>query len=160
MSAALVLPYIWAFARTQADLKRKVELPAKPLEPRLAFYRKYTEALLRKYLRMSMEAGKVPSLMKQEMFRGKVTSYQLGNFDVVVIFLHDVDRCIEKLHPEYQELITRIALEGYNMGEAAVLLGLPPRTTIRRYGIAIDRLTRILLDVKILQPLKNAPHSE
>jgi hypothetical protein len=160
MSAALVLPYVYAFARSQADLKRKVEVPTKPLEPRLAFYRKYTEALLRKYLRMSMEAGKVPSLMKQEMFRGKVTSYQLGNFDDVVIFLHDVDRCIEKLDLELQELITRIALEGYNMGETAVLLALPPRTTIRRYGIAIDRLTRILLDVKILQPLKNAPHSE
>lgn len=41
----------------------------------MAFYRKYTEAMLQRYVRMSMEAGKVPSLLGQEMFHGNVTSY-------------------------------------------------------------------------------------
>ena len=38
------------------------------------FYRKYTEAMLRRYMTMSMEAGRVPSLLGREMFRGNVTA--------------------------------------------------------------------------------------
>jgi hypothetical protein len=152
-AAAAVLPFVWAFAREQADLKRRVDVPAEPAAPRMAFYQKYTEALLRKYVRMTMEAGKVPSLTNQEeMFRGKGTSYQLGHFDDVVIFLHDVDRCLEKLAAGHQDLIARIALHQYTVAETAELLGLTVRTTMRRYRIAIDSLTRILLDVKLLQP--------
>jgi hypothetical protein len=151
-AAAAVLPFVWAFAREQAELKRKVEVPAEPIEPRMAFYRKYTEALLRKYVRMSTEAGKVPSLLKREMFRGKVTSYRVGNFDDVVIFLHDIDRCLEQLEPEQQDLISRIALQQYTVPETSEILDLPPRTTVRRYGIALDRLTRIFLNVKMLEP--------
>src|SRR4051812_14435819 len=46
-----------------------------------AFYRRYTEGLLRRYLRCSMEAGKVPSLMGKEMFRSKVSSYRMKSFE-------------------------------------------------------------------------------
>jgi hypothetical protein len=35
------------------------------------------------------------------------------------------------------------------------LLGLPPRTVVRRYGMAIDRLTRIFLSVQMLEPLQS-----
>ena len=149
MSAALVLPFVWAFAREQAELKRRVETP---VEPHMAFYRKYTEALLRRYVRMTLESGKVPSLLGQEMFRGKVTSYKVECFDDVVIFLHDIGRCIDRLEPEQQDLISRIALQEYSIAEAAALLHLPPRTTVRRYARALDRLTRIFIAVKILMP--------
>ena len=149
MSAALVLPFVWAFAREQAELKRRVETP---VEPHMAFYRKYTEALLRRYVRMTLESGKVPSLLGQEMFRGKVTSYKVESFDDVVIFLHDIGRCIDRLEPEQQDLISRIALQEYSIAEAAALLHLPPRTTVRRYARALDRLTRIFIAVKILMP--------
>ena len=154
MSAAVVLPFVWAFAREQEELKRQVEVPAAPVKPQIAFYRKYTEALLRRYVRMSMEAGKIPSLLKQEMFRGKVTSYQVDSFDDVVIFLHDVDRCLQKHDWQQQELITRIAIQEYTIPEAAELLGVPARTIVRRYRAALDRLTRVLLHVKMLEPQK------
>jgi hypothetical protein len=103
---------------------------------------------------MSMEAGKVPSLLGQEMFRGRVTSYKVENFEDVVIYLHDVGRCLEKLDKEQQDLISRIALQQYTLGETAELMGLKPRTVIRRYGQAVDRLTRVFLSVKMLEPLK------
>jgi len=120
----------------------------------MAFYRKYTEAMLQRYVRMSMEFGKVPSLLGQEMFRGNVTSYRVESFEDVVIFLHDVDRCLKKLDAEQRHLISRIALQQYSLTETAELLGLKPRTVIRRYGQAVDRLTRIFLMVKMLEPLK------
>jgi hypothetical protein len=44
--------------------------------PDLCFYRKRTEALLRRYFRMSVEVGKLPSILGQEFFRSKVTSYR------------------------------------------------------------------------------------
>ena len=60
----------------------------------MAFYRKYTEGLLRRYVRLSMEAGRAPSLLGREMFRGNVTNYSVQGFDDVVIFVHDVESCV------------------------------------------------------------------
>ena len=86
MSAAVVvpeiLPFVWAFAsQTSTPPPRPA---SRPPEPQVAFYRKYTEAMLRRYVRMSMEAGKVPSLLGKEMFRAKVTSYRVESFEDVV----------------------------------------------------------------------------
>jgi hypothetical protein len=153
-AAAVILPFVWAFSREQAVPEVPVQVLRRPVEPQMAFYRKYTEAMLRRYVRLSIEAGKVPSLLGQEMFRGKVTSCRVGNFDDVVIFVHDVERCLEKLDEEQQHLISRIALQQYNLGETAELMGLKPRTVVRRYGQAVDRLTRVFLSVKMLNPLK------
>jgi DNA-directed RNA polymerase specialized sigma24 family protein len=71
-----------------------------------------------------------------------------------VIFLHDVGKCLERLDEEQQHLILRIALQQYTLGETAELMGLKPRTVVRRYGLAVDSLTRVFLGVKMLEPLK------
>ena len=120
----------------------------------VAFYRKYTEAMLRRYAVMSMEAGRVPSMLGREMFRGKVTNYRVHSFDDVVIFCHDVESCLKRLSPEEQKVIKRVAVQQYTHGEAAMMLGLSLRTCIRHYGDAVDRLTRIFLKVNLLEPLK------
>lgn len=153
-AAAVILPFVWAIGNEQAVLRNPAEVPRKPVEPQMAFYRKYTEAMLRRYVRMSMEAGKVPSLLGQEMFHGNVTSYRVESFEDVVIFLHDVGKCLERLDAEQQHLISRIALQQYTLGETAELMGLKPRTVVRRYGQAVDSLTRVFLSVKMLEPLK------
>src|ERR1700760_4018055 len=122
MSAVLVLPFVWAYAEPMTE-SEIVRLP--PSE--LTFYRCYTEAILLRYVRMAMEAGKVPSLLGKEMFHGNVTSYKVGSFDDVVIFVHDVEHCLEKLGPEYQQLVTRIALQQYTIEETAAYLHVNPR---------------------------------
>jgi hypothetical protein len=71
MSAALViLPLVWATAgvdgKASGRLPEVVEqMPMEPVRtaPEVAFYRKYTEALLRRCVRLSMEAGRAPSLL-------------------------------------------------------------------------------------------------
>lgn len=150
MSAALaVLPMVLAVAseaREQRGLRREVK-------PELAFYRKYTEGMLRRYLRLSMEAGRVPSMMGREMFRGYVTSYRVHGFDDVVIFVHDVGRCLTKLTEQQQALIERIALQEYTQGEAAELMGMSLRTVVRRYAESVDLLTSIFLEAGLLEPL-------
>lgn len=124
--------------------------PAVVISPELAFYRRYTEALLRRYLRCSLEAGKVPSLMGKEMFRSKVSSYRMQSFEDIIIFMHDVERCLARLDEDQQELIARITLQEYSILETANMLRLSPKTVVSRYRAAIDRLTRIFVSVEIL----------
>lgn len=117
------------------------------------FYRKYTEGMLRRYGTLSMESGRVPSMLGREMFRGKVTSYKVRSFDDVVIFVHDVEQCLKGMSLVQQHLIERIALQGYTQGETAGLIGVSLRTVIRRYNLALDELTRIFLTRRMLEPL-------
>jgi|HubBroStandDraft_4_1064222.scaffolds.fasta_scaffold309157_1 hypothetical protein len=86
-------------AQTQAAPALTVPRTQRTIEPGLAFYRKYTEGMLRRYMEMSMQSGRVPSLLGRELFRGKVTSCRVQGFDDVVIFVHDVGRCLEQLDP-------------------------------------------------------------
>lgn len=124
------------------------------VEPGLIFYRKYTEGLLHRYMKMSMEKGRVPSLLGRELFRGKVSSCRVNGFDDVVIFVHDVAQCLQQLDPGLQHLVRRIALEEYTLPETAAMLGIGLRTVVRRYAEAIDKLTRLFLDRKLLEPMQ------
>ena len=155
MSAALViLPMVWATA-VQEEMPAVVEVVTQQqATPELAFYRKYTEGLLRRYMRLSMEAGRAPSLLGREMFRGKVTNYRVHGFDDVVIFVHDVETCLAKLDEGQQYLIKRIALQEYTYVETAGMMGLCMKTVTRRYARALDELTEIFLERKLLEPLK------
>jgi predicted DNA-binding protein (UPF0251 family) len=46
-------------------------------------------------------------------------------------------------------------MQHYTQEEAAMMLGLSLRHTIRLYQQALDRLTEMLLEVKLLDPLKS-----
>jgi hypothetical protein len=145
---------VWATA-VQEEMPAVVEVVTQQqATPELAFYRKYTEGLLRRYMRLSMEAGRAPSLLGREMFRGKVTNYRVHGFDDVVIFVHDVETCLAKLDEGQQYLIKRIALQEYTYVETAGMMGLCVKTVTRRYARALDELTEIFLERKLLEPLK------
>jgi len=45
-------------------------------DPDLWWYRERTVAILRRFFRMSRDTGKVPSILGQEFFRSRVTSYR------------------------------------------------------------------------------------
>ena len=107
-AAVVVLPVLWATAADEKKVSQPAKKPLARVVPELAFYRKYTEALLRRYMKLSMEAGRAPSLLGREMFRGKVTHYRVQGFDDVVIFVHDVESCIKLLDAEQNHLIRRI----------------------------------------------------
>lgn len=155
-SNALNLPRVWAVA--ERDVATKPELTAEESgQPKveLAFYRKYTEGMLRRYLRLSMQAGRVPSLLGRELFQGNVSSYRVHGFEDAVIFCFDVEKRLGRLQVMDQQLIKRIALQQYTQGEAAGMLGLSLRNSIRQYGQALDRLTEMFLEAGMLEPLKS-----
>lgn len=137
----------------QQSVKRGGLSSGLDVDVEMCLYRARTTALLRKYCRMSLELGRVPSLLGREFFRSRVTSYSMHNFEDVVIFVHDVERCLEKLDPMSQALIVKVAMQEYTQGEAARLLGYNPRTVVRKYPEALDRLSSILLDADLLREM-------
>jgi hypothetical protein len=155
-----MVPKIWAVAQTASQPIAATQ-PAKPQpQVELAFYRKYTEAMLRRYLRVSMEVGRVPSVMGRELFRGNVSHYKVKGFEDGVIFSIDVERCLARLRKSNLRLIQRIALQGYSLQEAAPLLGLDFRRCHEQYGQALDQLTELFLAGRLLEPLKSCQDLE
>jgi predicted DNA-binding protein (UPF0251 family) len=118
--------------------------------PDLWLYRDRTLSLLRRYLRLSVEVGRLPSLLGREFFRTRVTSYNVATFEDVVIFVHDVERSLKRLDDFEGTLIAKIALQNYTQDEAALQLGCWRRTVGRRYTEALDRLSEIFLESGLL----------
>jgi len=119
----------------------------------LAVYRGRTMGLLRRYFRMSLDIGRVPSLLGREFFRARVTSYRVRSFEDIVILVHDVERCLERLDDFSRGLVARIALQEYTWDETAELIGCSRRTIARRFPRTLDLLSEIFLEVGLLQPL-------
>ena len=148
MSAALVVQCLQA--KGAARLEEQVT-PAPAAGAEVAFYRKYTEGMLRRYMYRSMEIGRVPALLGEFTFRGRSSSKKGYTFEDAVIFVHDVERCLTRLKPMERALVTRIALQEYTVAEAARMTGLSVRTVLRRYSDALDRLTRVFLQLDLMQ---------
>jgi hypothetical protein len=88
-------------------------------DPDLWLYRESTVGMLRRYLRISIEAGRLPSLPGREFFRTRVTTYRVSTFEDAVTFVHDVERSVERLDAFERKLIGRIVLQEYTQEEAA-----------------------------------------
>ena len=114
-------------------------------DPDIWLYRDRTIALLRRYFRISIEVGRLPSLMGREIFRGRVTAYRMRTFEDAVIFVHDVARALEELDDFGQELINKIIFQEYTQDEAAQLIGCWRRTVGRRFPEVLDRMSEIFL---------------
>jgi DNA-directed RNA polymerase specialized sigma24 family protein len=100
---------------------------------------------------MSVEVGRLPSLLGREFFRTRVTSRQQCTFEDAVIFVHDVERSLERLDGFSQKVIARVVLQDYTREEAARLLGCCERQLRRTYCEALDHLSEIFLQGGLLK---------
>ena len=116
-------------------------------------YRARTVTMLRRYMRYSIETGRLPSVLGSEFFRAKVTSYRVSTFEDRVIFVHDMERCLEKLDEFSRQLIARHILQEHDRRETARLLQCNEKTVRRMTPLVIDMLSEILLDVGLLERL-------
>ena len=130
-----------------------VPLQAPGADPDLWLYRDRTVALLRRYMRLSIEVGRMPSLLGREFFRTRVTRYKSSTFEDSVIFVHDVEVSLEELSEFQKKLIAKVALQQYSKEEAGRLLGCGYRTVERLFPEALDRVSEILLRRGILAGL-------
>jgi predicted DNA-binding protein (UPF0251 family) len=107
-----------------------------------------------------MAGGRVASLLGRELFRGNISNYSVQNFEEVSIFCVDVEKCLGRLTPMERALLKRIAVQQYSQGEAAMGLGISLRSCVRRYHQAVDKLTAIFLETRMLEPLKSCQGGE
>ncbi len=122
-------------------------------DPELWMYRRRTVGMLKRYLRYSIEVGRLPSLLGREFFRTRITSYRVSTFEDAVIFVHDVEQALEKLDEFEKQLVAKMVMQEYTQDEAARLLGCRRRTVGRRLPEALDRLTEMFLRGGLLTPL-------
>jgi Sigma-70, region 4 len=166
VSAALQLDLVWGAGESPREWpevphspsiarrsEKKAEVPdtgPTDLPISLAFYRKHTERMLRRYLYASMQVGRAPSILCEPVGRGWVSSRRVRTFEDAVIFVLDVERCLDKLDRLDRMILSRIVLQEYTQVEAAVLLGMSPRAMSYKFPRALDRLTEKLLAAELL----------
>ena len=167
MSAVLQLPMYWEGLKSTAPSKQnrstwdqesaalpKVKpLQAKPLAApieSLVFYRKHTEKTLRRYLYASMQVGRSPSILGDPIGRGWCSSRPVRTFEDAVIFVLDVESCLNKLGSLDRQMLSRIVLQEYTQAEAATLIGMSARAISYKFPEALDRLTEKLLESGLL----------
>jgi Sigma-70, region 4 len=166
VSAALQLPYLWAtgssthqwrpirgivpLAHYEAELQPQNEASDSIAGVSVAIYRKHTEKMLRRYLYASMLVGRAPSILGEPVGRGWVSSRKVKTFEDAVIFVLDIERCIKKLTPVHQAILSRIVLQEYTHAEAADILGVSVRAVSYKYKQALDSLTELLLRSELL----------
>ncbi len=165
MSAALQLPGFFGAQIKQAEWHERNKKPStaaaieniktKEAEPEdlpisLAFYRKHTESMLRRYLYASMQVGRAPSILSEPIARGWASSRPVRTFEDAVIFVLDIEKCLDQMGQLDRKLISRIVLQEYTQPEAASLLGMSTRSVSYKFPQALDRLTQKLLDTGLL----------
>ena len=165
MSAAPQLPMAWETSAVQEEWrierrrwerKPAAQLQAEPAAAQakppanLAFYRRHTESLLRRYLYASMQVGRAPSLLADSVGRGWASSRPVRTFEDAVIFVLDIEKCLGQLGRLDREILSRVVLQEYTQAETAVLLGMAIRTISYKYPLAVDRLTEKLLAASLL----------
>jgi hypothetical protein len=166
MSAALQLPIGWgasnAHSAWPAAGKTREKKPASQDENALAkqpeagpvvslaFYRRHTESMLRRYLYASMQVGRSPSILGESVGRGWCSSRPIRTFEDAVIFVLDMEACLDRLQELDRQMLRRVVLQEYTQAEAATLLGMSVRTICYKLPQALDRLTEKLLEAGLL----------
>lgn len=110
--------------------------------------------MLRRYMRYSIETGRLPSLLGREFFRAKVTSYTVVTFEDRVIFVHDMEMCLKKLDEFSRQLIARHILQEHDQVETGKLLHCTDRTVRTYVPIALDLLIEVLLETGLMERLE------
>jgi hypothetical protein len=109
--------------------------------------------MLRRYMRYSIETRRLPSLLGREFFRAKVTSYTVVTFEDRVIFVHDMERCLDRPDEFSRQLIARHILQEHDRWATAKLLHCNEKTVRRCTPVVLDVLSDILLEVGLMERL-------
>jgi len=113
-------------------------------------YRNRTQSMLRRYFRLRLETGKVPSIMAREFFRLGVSTYTVGTFEDRVIFVCDMERCLALLDEWAREIVERLILQEHAVEDFGRKSGRSRRTAYLHLEEALDELSGILLERGLL----------
>jgi hypothetical protein len=142
----------WEERRRVRELQREREMDRRA---NLRRYRGRTVKMLRRYMRMAIEAGRLPSVLGSAFFRSGVTSYGVMTFEDRVIFVRDMEICLEKLDEFSWQAIGRYILQGQSLPETAKVLHCDEKTIRRNIWMGLDDCSEILLKMGLLYPLES-----
>src|SRR5450432_345861 len=123
----------------------------------VCLYRKRTINLMRRYAKLSVETGRLPSALSSLDFQPKITSYPLHTFEDAVIFVFDIERCLGELSELEYEIVARVILRGENPNRAAHEMHCTSRSVYRSLPEALDKLSKKFLRRGILCRSKVSP---
>ena len=116
-----------------------------------SIFRTHTLKLLQHYLRLSLDYGRIPSVLGGQVTRARVSHTKMHSMEDDTIFIHDMSRCIEQeLTDEELRLIALIVFIDHTFEEAAKILGYSEKQLRRIFPGIMDRLTRALFDRELL----------
>jgi hypothetical protein len=143
-----------AMRRAESVLTGQVsEADAQAYRSELFQYRYETVAMLEKYWKVSLDLGRLPSVLGGEMFRAKVTSYRVSSFEDLVIFVTDFGRCLDRVSEVARGFISLNIFQEYSKEESARRMGCDERNARRVYCDAIDELSEVLLRFAMIEPM-------
>lgn len=116
-------------------------------------YRHETKAMLRKYLAVSTDLGRLPSTLGGEMFRARVTSYRLSTFEDLVVFVTDMNACLERMCELERRFLVMNIFQDFTVEEIAARLRFGRNKASRIYCDALDQISEILLRFRLLDPM-------
>jgi hypothetical protein len=128
--------------------------------PDLWLYRDHAIGMLKRYFRLAVETGRLPSVLGREYFRTRVTSARGYTFENSVIFVHDVEHCLEELDDFSREVIGWHVLQEFSLKETAHLMGCGQSAAYRGFLEALDRLSEIMLNHELMAAVEPVEAAE
>ena len=108
-----------------------------------SIFRKHTLKLLQHYLRLSLDYGRIPSVLGGESMRARVSHTKMHTIEDDTIFIHDMSRCLEKeLNEDELRLMALVVFMDFTFEEASEKRGYSIRQTYRMFYDLMDPLTR------------------
>jgi hypothetical protein len=116
-----------------------------------SMFRAHSLKLLRHYLRLSLDYGRIPSVLGGESMRARVSHTRMHTMEDETIFIHDMNRCLEKvLSEEELRMVALIVFMDYTFEEAAMKMHYSIRQTYRMFYDLMDRLTSAFFEREFL----------
>jgi hypothetical protein len=119
--------------------------PLSPPDPELSIYRAHCIGLLRRYFSRSVEVGRLPAILGRECFCTRTEDYHVHSFEDTLLFVIDIERCLDRLAPIHRKLIAYIVLQEYSREETAALVGCTRMTIYNHFDDAVDAMSALLL---------------
>ena len=119
--------------------------------PEIVCYRGQALAIMRHFFELSCQVGRLPSLLCREFFRAKVSHHAIPSFEEQVVFVRDVELCLERLSDQHAEMIQLIGLYDFSVEEIAAMLRRGRTWVYERVAEAVDALAEIFLQAGLLK---------
>jgi hypothetical protein len=128
------------------ELSANVEDSSEDLSE-FAIFRKQTLGLLRYYFKLSLDYGRIPSVLGGEVMRSRVSHTKMYTIEDDTIFLYDMNRCLEQELSETElRMLALVVFMNHTYEESGAILQYSEKQIRRIFPNVTDRLTRAFFE--------------